>query len=104
MSQRIIVLFNLQDGKSAEDYEDWARTKDIPGVNGLGSVDSFEVFRSEGLLFSQSTPPYQYIEILDVNDMERFGEEAGSPDMTAIANEFQTEIAKDLVFINVSKL
>ena len=104
MSQRIIVLFNLQDGKSAEDYEEWARTKDIPGVNGLGSVDGFEVFRSEGLLFSDSTPPYQYIEILDINDMDAFGEDASTPDMQAIAGEFQNEIARDLVFINVSKL
>ena len=74
MSQRIIVLFNLQEGKSKADYEDWARTKDIPGVNGLGSVDGFEVFRAEGLLFSEDASPYEYIEVLDVNDMDKFGE------------------------------
>lgn len=104
MSQRIIVLFNLQEGKSKADYEAWARTKDIPGVNGLGSVDGFEVFRSEGLLFTDDASPYEYIEILDVNDMEKFGEDASQPHMQEIAAEFQSEIAKDLVFINVSKL
>ena len=104
MAQRIIVLFNLQEGYTAEDYERWARDKDIPGVNGLGSVDSFEVFRSEGLLFAESDPPYQYIEILDINDMEQFGADASQAHMQAIAGEFQNDIARDLVFINVSKL
>lgn len=104
MSQRIIVLFNLQDGKSKADYEEWARTKDIPGVNGLGSVDGFDVFRAESLLFSEDSSPYEYIEILDINDMDAFGAEASQPHMQEIAAEFQSEIAKDLVFINVSKL
>ncbi|GLQ20015.1 REDY-like protein HapK [Algimonas porphyrae] len=104
MSQRIIVLFNLQAGKSKADYENWARTKDIPGVNGLGSVDNFEVFRADSLLFSDDSSPYDYIEILDINDMDAFGQDASQAHMQAIAAEFQGEIAKDLVFINVSKL
>lgn len=104
MSQRIIVLFNLQEGKSKADYEDWARTKDIPAVNGLGSIDGFEVFRADSLLFSEESSPYDYIEILDINDMDKFGQDASQDHMQAIANEFQTEIATDLVFINVSKL
>jgi len=104
MSQRIIVLFNLQDGKSKDDYENWARTKDIPGVNGLSSVDGFDVFRAESLLFSDDASPYDYIEILDINDMGQFGQDASQAHMQAIAAEFQSDIAKDLVFINVSKL
>jgi len=102
MSQRILVLFNLKDGVSREDYEAWATSTDIPGVNGLGSVDRFEVFRSEGLLFSDDPAPYEYFEVLDINDMDRFGEEAGTEAMTAIANTFQTEMAKDIAFINTS--
>ncbi|MGB6229254.1 MAG: hypothetical protein WBF53_03905 [Litorimonas sp.] len=104
MAQRIVVLFNLQEGKTVEDYERWAKETDIPAVNGLGSVDRFEVLRAEGLLFSDDASPYQYVELLDINDMDAFGAEAGQDHMQAIANTFQTEIARDLVFINVSAL
>lgn len=104
MGQRIIVLFNLQNGKSKDDYEQWARTKDIPAVNKLESIDGFDVFRAESLLFSDAQSPYEYIEILDINDMDKFGEEASQEHMQAIAATFQNEIAKDLVFINVSQL
>ena len=104
MSQRILVLFNLKPGKSVGDYEEWARTVDIPGVNGLSSVDEFSVFRCGKTLFTEQDPPYQYVEVLDVADMERFGEEAASERMQAIAAEFQTEIAADLSFIPLDKL
>ena len=104
MSQRILVLFNLKDGVSRDDYENWAKTKDIPGVNGLGSVDVFEVFRTEGMRFSDDAAPYEYFEILDINDMEKFGAEVSSEAMTAHATEFQTEFAKDIAFIQTSKL
>ena len=102
--QRILVLFNLKEGKSAEDYERWAREVDMPGVNGLESVDDFRVFRGGRTLFADEDPPYRYVEILDVNDMDRFGEEAGQDHMKAIAEEFQTTIAADLVFIPLEAL
>lgn len=89
MSQRLIVLLNLKPGKSAGDYEAWARTTDLPSVNGLKSVDRFEVFRSTGLLGSDQPPPYQYIEIIDVNDMALFGDEVGTDLMKRVAAEFQ---------------
>lgn len=103
MSTRIVALFNLKPGISAADYENWARTKDIPTVNGLKSVDKFEVFRSAGLLGSDAKPPYAYIEIIDVNDMGLFGGEVSSETMQKIAGEFQA-MADDLAFILTDKL
>ena len=104
MAQRILVLFNLKPGKSVEDYEAWAREKDIPGVNGLGSVDDFSVFRCGPTLFTDAKPPYEYVEILDVNDMDQFGQDAAQEHMQAIAAEFQNDIATDLSFIPLEKL
>ena len=104
MSTRILVLFNLKDGVTRERYEDWARTKDIPGVNALQSVDGFSVFRNTGLLFGEGEPPYRYFEILDINDMERFGEEASTEAMQAVAAEFQNELTQDLVFLTTEQL
>lgn len=103
MSTKIVALFNLKPGISVSEYENWARTKDIPTVNGLKSVDSFAVFRSAGLLGTDAPPPYQYIEIIDVNDMGVFGSEVSTETMQAIAGEFQA-MAADLSFILTDKL
>ena len=87
--KRIVVLFNLKDAGSAADYETWARSTDLPVVNGLDSVDGFSVHRASGMLGSDASPPYQYVEIIDVNDMELFGEEVSTDTMQKVAGEFQ---------------
>lgn len=103
MSTKIIALFNLKPGVSVSDYEAWAKSTDIPTVNGLKSVDNFEVFKSVGLLGTEDAPPYKYIEIIDVNDMETFGGEVGTETMQKVAGEFQA-MADDLAFILTEKL
>lgn len=86
---RIVVLFNLQAGVDPAEYEDWARTTDLPIVNALTSVSAFSVHRTTGLLGTDSPPPYRYVEIIDVADMETFGAEVGSETMRRVAGEFQ---------------
>lgn len=103
MPAKILVLFNLKPGISTEDYENWAKSVDIPTVNGLGSIEKFEVFKTTGLLFSDDKPPYQYFETIDILDMDKFGQEAGSETMQKIAAEFQA-MADDLVFITTEQL
>ncbi len=103
MASKILALFNLKPGVSAQDYEKWAKTVDIPTVNGLGSIEKFEVFKTTGLLFSDDTPPYQYFETIDILDMEQFGEDAGTETMQKVAAAFQ-EMAADLVFMSTEQL
>lgn len=103
MATKIVALFNLKTGVQAADYEAWAKTTDLPSVNRLKSVDQFAVFKSIALLGSETKPPYQYIEIIDVNDMDLFGSDVASEPMQKIAGEFQT-MADDLVFILTDQL
>ena len=98
MSTRILALFNLKEGVSVADYENWAKTVDIPTVNGLGSIAKFEVFKSTGLLGSKESPPYAYFETIDVDDMDQFGKDVATETMQKIAGEFQGMV-EDLVFI-----
>ena len=85
----IVVLFNLKPGASREDYENWAKTTDIPNVNALGSVRGFSVIRTTGLLGSDDPAPYDYVELLHVEDMEKLGEDISSETMQRVAAEFQ---------------
>ncbi len=100
---RIVVLFNLKDAGSAAEYEAWARSTDLPTVNALQSVDGFSVHRASGLLGTDAAPPYQYIEIIDVNDMGVFGDEVATDTMRKVAGEFQS-FAEAPVFILTDEL
>ena len=71
----LIVLFNLKDGVERSEYETWARSTDLPIVRGLDSINSFSIYRASELLGSDEKPPFQYVEVIQIDDMERFGDE-----------------------------
>jgi hypothetical protein len=85
---RIVCLFNLKDGASREDYEAWARGTDIPGVNALDSVAAFTVHKATGLFGSDGAPPYDYIEIIDIHDMNDFVGDVSNPEFQKVAAAF----------------
>lgn len=103
MATTIVVLFNLKAGVKAADYEAWARSTDLPIVNRLASVDSFKVFRSTGLLGSDAAPPFQYVEVLVVNDMGKLGADIGTETMQRVAGEFR-QFADNPLFIMTDEL
>lgn len=99
---RIIALFNLKAGVDTECYEAWARETDMPNVRRLGSVKGFEVLRVTGRLGGGSAPPYAYVEIIDVADMEAFGAEVAGAVMQKVAAEFQK--MTDVTFLTTEPL
>lgn len=101
-TKRIIALFNLKPGVKVADYEAWARSVDLPTVNGLPSIRKFEVFKATALLGSDAKPPYRYVEIIDVRDMEQFGKDVAAEVMQKVAREFQG--MADVVFLMTKKI
>ncbi|MBB5210175.1 REDY-like protein HapK [Microbulbifer hydrolyticus] len=98
MTTTIVVLFNLKPGVSPSDYEEWARTTDLPTVRKLDAVDQFSVLRTTGLLGSDAPAPYQYVELLVVKDMQQLGADVSSETMQKVAAEFQ-QLADNPQFI-----
>lgn len=99
---KIVVLFNLKPGVSVADYEKFAREMDLPSVNALPSINSFEVLKSSGLLRGGAAP-YQYIEIIDVADMGQFGKDVATEHMQKVAGTFRG-LADDPLFILTENL
>ncbi len=87
--KRLIVLFNLKEGVDVAEYEEWARKSDVATVKALGSVDEFTVHRASGLFGTGEASPYRYIEVIDVNDMDAFGEDLATETMRAVAAQYQ---------------
>lgn len=100
---RVIVLFNLKPGVTAADYETWARTRDIPGVRSMPSVDDFTVLRTTGQLGTETPAPYAYVEILEIADIEGFWTDIATDAAQAVAAEFR-EWADAPVFMTTEEL
>ena len=94
----IIVLFNLREGVNRSDYEAWAKNTDLKIVRNLESITGFDVFESLSVLGSDANPPYEYVEILVVDDMNVFGEETSTETMASVAAQFQ-EFADNPIFM-----
>lgn len=101
---RILVLFNLSPDVTPADYEAWARGTDIPGVRSLKSVSDFQVYRTTGLLGSDTPAPYAYAEVIDVADMALFLEEVVQPGPQKVAGEFRAFLAGEPLFITTESL
>lgn len=86
---KIVVLFNLKKGVDPKAYEAWARKTDLPTVRSLKSIEGFSAYRSAAMLGTDAKPPYAYVEVIDVNDMNVFGGEVSTAAMQKVAGEFQ---------------
>jgi hypothetical protein len=86
----LIVLFNLKDDASVQAYEEWARTTDVPTVTSLPSVESFVVHRVGGLFGSDAPAPYQYVELIEVRDLDGLVTDVSTEQMQAVSAQFQT--------------
>lgn len=95
---RIVVLFNLRPGVDPATYEDWARATDMPAVRGLASVAAFDVYAATGMLGGGGTPPYAYVEMIEVADDAGFGADVATNAMLAVAAQFR-EFADEPQFV-----
>jgi hypothetical protein len=95
----LIVLFNLKKKKTAvKKYEKWAQKTDVPNVKGLKSVDDFKVYRIGNILGTDKPSPYQYCEMIEVNDMNGLFADISTDTMKKVAAEFG-EFAKNPLFV-----
>jgi hypothetical protein len=99
----IVVLFNLKPGASIADYEDWARSKDLPTVQSLSSVQDFRVLKMGNLLGTENPSPYQYCELIEVQDMTAFFADLQQEKVQAGAKVFG-EFADNPLFIVANSL
>ena len=83
----MIVLVNLKEGVSPEDYERWILESYAPAAKSLPSVEDWRDYRVSGLLGSDVAPPYQYVVTLEINDLERLGQDMASEEMQRLFPE-----------------
>ena len=83
----MIVLINLKDGVSPEDYERWILESYAPAVKNHSSVEDWRDYRVSGLLRSDAAPPYRYVVTLEVGDLDQLGRDVESEEMQRLLSE-----------------
>ncbi len=77
----MVVLVDLKEGVSPEDYERWVLEVYLPAVRELSSVGEWRNHRVTGLLSSDVPPPFRYVVILEVIDPEGLASDVRSDEM-----------------------
>ena len=72
MAQRVFFLNTLHNGVTADEYESWVRQVDYPLARGLAEINSYIVTRVDGHLGSNDPKPFQYLEVIEVTDVDEY--------------------------------
>ncbi|WP_373490603.1 hypothetical protein [Parasphingorhabdus sp.] len=89
----LVLTHNLKPGVDTEQFEEWVRTTDYPGMRGLSRVLSFSTYRIERLLIGNGDLPANYVEIFQIKDFESFVTEDMPGDIVeSIMGEFMSYV------------
>jgi len=83
----MIVLVNLREGVTPEEYERWLDERYVPAVLDLPSVDEWRGHRVGGLAEAGGEPPYEYVVTVEINDREQLGKDMESEQVQALLGE-----------------
>ncbi|GAL34336.1 hypothetical protein JCM19240_1244 [Vibrio maritimus] len=97
-AKTLIVFFNLKNDTDETAYLNWAKEADLPTVNRLNSVSSFNVYKGLNMFGAQNTSPWDYFEVIEVSSEEAFLEDVQTAEMQVIVEQFNS-FAKDAQFI-----
>ncbi|MGI9544697.1 MAG: SnoaL-like domain-containing protein [Cyclobacteriaceae bacterium] len=84
----LIVLFNLKEGTSEEDYERYAVEIDSPTVKSLASNHGFKILKGLYLFGSDASSPYQYIEVMNVSSFDELAVDIQKEEMRKMLKQF----------------
>ena len=85
----LILLYNLQDGVTQDDFHTWVRKTDYPTMRGLNRVKSFTTYKTVKNLLTGEAPSVQYVEHFDIPDLDGFtGEDMPGETVQGIMGAF----------------
>jgi hypothetical protein len=83
----MIVLVNLKEGVTPQEYETWLEECYVPAILEFASVDEWLGYRVGGLPESGGEPPYEYVVSVEINDLEQLGRDMKSEHVQRLLGE-----------------
>ena len=97
--KRVFFLTRLRPGIDRAEYERFVREIDSRTAPNVLPITRYEVIRLEAGVASQSPAPYDYLEIVDVDDLDAFRAALAAPDdgVTALTEQAFTFLEESTV-------
>lgn len=95
MTHRVYFLNKLRPGVDPSDYEAWIRRDDYPVARACPAILSYDVTRIDGTLDGQGTPSVNYLEVIEVTDIEEYREAGKAPEFVKLLEEWATYVDLD---------
>lgn len=97
MNRRIYYLNRLKEGADAAAFERLVREVEAPLVRTLPAIHSYSVTRLEGPVDGEGPAPYDYVEALEVADLDSYRAGfAGRADVDAFFAEWSSYVGESV--------
>jgi hypothetical protein len=94
MAQRVFFLNKLREGVDPQDYEDWIGRVDYPVARAQGAITAYTVTRIEGTLGEGGESPYDYLEVIEITDLESYRALGSLPEFENLLREWSLYVAE----------
>ena len=91
----VFFLNRLRPGVKGEDYERWVREVDYPTARSLDTITSYVVARMQETLEGQPAP-YDYIERVEITEIDAYRQELGDPKMGDFARQWSGFVGESI--------
>jgi hypothetical protein len=92
----VFFLNRLHAHVRAEDYERWVKEVDYPTARTIPSIIDYKVTRIEGLLNGDTVPPYQYIERVEITDLDSYRRDLDAPALDEFKQAWMAWVAESV--------
>ena len=96
MAERVFFLNTLKPGVDPAEYESWIRRVDYPVARAQSAIESYVVTRLAGTLSGEGEPPYQYLEVIEITNIEEYRAGLGTPEMERLLEEWSTYVGESV--------
>ena len=97
MARRVFFLTRLHEHADAEEYEAWIRRVDYPIARGQDAIRSYTVTRLEGTLDGKGASPYDYLEVIEITDLESYRALGERPEFEQLLREWSDYVGEAVI-------
>ena len=94
MARRVFFLNRLREGVDPAEYEAWIRRVDYPVARAQDAIRSYTVTRIEGTLDGSGEAPYDYLEVIEVTDLESYRALGSLPEFEQLLKDWSQYVAE----------
>lgn len=85
----LYIFTTLKPGADPDEYEAWLRAYDRPFAESHSNFKAYNVHRISGPIQGAPDAPWQYVERLELESLDRHAQDLASPEGKAIIDEIE---------------